>query len=137
MVCDLKNSADREVFEKLIAKADVYIQNFRPGAATRLGAGVDRLHKINPSLIYASINGFGSSGPYIDRPSYDSVAQALSGFLGVVVDPDRPRFLGLRWPTPLPAFTLLMGFWALLERTRRMRDDMWKCPCWRRWRTLQ
>ena len=72
MVCDLKDPGDREVFEKLIAKADVYIQNFRPGTAERCG-GLERLHKINPTLIYTSINGFGSSGPYTDRPSYDSV----------------------------------------------------------------
>jgi crotonobetainyl-CoA:carnitine CoA-transferase CaiB-like acyl-CoA transferase len=119
MVCDLKNSADRDVFEKLISKADVYIQNFRPGAAERLGAGLERLHKINPSLIYTSISGFGSSGPYIDRPSYDSVAQALSGFLGVVVDPDRPRFLGPALADAITGIYAAYGILgALLERTR-------------------
>jgi crotonobetainyl-CoA:carnitine CoA-transferase CaiB-like acyl-CoA transferase len=119
MVCDLKNSADREVFEKLIGQADVYIQNFRPGAATRIGAGLERLHKINPSLIYASISGFGSSGPYMDRPSYDSVAQALSGFLGVVVDPDRPRFLGPALADAITGIYAAYGILgALLERTR-------------------
>jgi crotonobetainyl-CoA:carnitine CoA-transferase CaiB-like acyl-CoA transferase len=119
MVCDLKNSADRDVFEKLIGKADVYIQNFRPGAAARLGAGLERLHKINPSLIYASISGFGSSGPYMDRPSYDSVAQALSGFLGVVVDPDRPRFLGPALADAITGIYAAYGILgALLERTR-------------------
>jgi crotonobetainyl-CoA:carnitine CoA-transferase CaiB-like acyl-CoA transferase len=94
IVCDLKNPADRGLFEDLIREADVFIQNFRPGTATRLGAGPERLCAINPRLIYASISGFGSSGPYADRPSYDSVAQALSGFLSVVVDSGRPRFLG-------------------------------------------
>jgi crotonobetainyl-CoA:carnitine CoA-transferase CaiB-like acyl-CoA transferase len=59
-----------------------------------LGAGPERLCANNPRLIYASISGFGSSGPYAERPSYDSVAQALSGFLSVVVDSSRPRFLG-------------------------------------------
>jgi crotonobetainyl-CoA:carnitine CoA-transferase CaiB-like acyl-CoA transferase len=119
MVCDLKSSADREVFEKLIGKADVYIQNFRPGAAARLGASLDRLHKINPSLVYASISGFGSSGPYTDRPSYDSVAQALSGFLGVVVDPDNPRFLGPALADAITGIYAAYGILgALLERTR-------------------
>ena len=75
-------------------EADVFIQNFRPGTATRLGAGSDRLAAINARLIYTSISGFGASGPYAERPSYDSVAQALSGFLSVVVDSSRPRFLG-------------------------------------------
>ena len=119
MVCDLKKSSDRDVFERLIGKADVYIQNFRPGAAERLGAGLEQLHNINPSLIYASISGFGSSGPYIDRPSYDSVAQALSGFLGVVVDPDRPRFLGPALADAITGIYAAYGILAaLLERTR-------------------
>ena len=94
IACDLKQPADRDVFERLVAEADVYLQNFRPGTAERLGAGVDRLRALNPRLIYCSISGFGASGPYAERPSYDSVAQALSGFLSVVVDPERPRFLG-------------------------------------------
>ena len=91
---DLKNPSDRGSFDGLVREADVFIQNFRPGTATRLGAGHERLRALNPRLIYASISGFGSSGPYVDRPSYDSVAQALSGFLSVVVDISRPRFLG-------------------------------------------
>jgi crotonobetainyl-CoA:carnitine CoA-transferase CaiB-like acyl-CoA transferase len=91
---DLKHPAERVVFESLVREADVFIQNFRPGTAARLGAGAERLCAINPRLIYTSISGFGSSGPYAERPSYDSVAQALSGFLSVVVDSDRPRFLG-------------------------------------------
>ena len=91
---DLKNPEERALFEGLVREADVFIQNFRPGTAARLGAGSDRLSEINPRLIYASISGFGSSGPYVERPSYDSVAQALSGFLSVVVDSSRPRFLG-------------------------------------------
>src|SRR5277367_79169 len=91
---DLKSPGERLIFEDLIREADVFIQNFRPGTAARLGAGAERLLEINPRLIYCSISGFGSSGPYVERPSYDSVAQALSGFLSVVVDADRPRFLG-------------------------------------------
>src|SRR5438876_535565 len=91
---DMKEAKDCELFSGLVREADVYIQNFRPGTAERLGAGVARLHSLNPRLIYCSISGFGPSGPYADRPSYDSVAQALSGFLSVVVDYRRPQFLG-------------------------------------------
>jgi crotonobetainyl-CoA:carnitine CoA-transferase CaiB-like acyl-CoA transferase len=94
VVLDLGKEADRPMFDQLIASADVYIQNFRPGTAERLSAGAERLLGLNPRLVYCSISGFGSSGPYADRPSYDSVAQALSGFLSVVVDPERPRFMG-------------------------------------------
>jgi crotonobetainyl-CoA:carnitine CoA-transferase CaiB-like acyl-CoA transferase len=119
---DLKQGGDRQLFESLIGEADVYIQNFRPGTAERLGAGPARLHEFNPKLVYCSISGFGSSGPYVDRPSYDSVAQALSGFLSVVVDRDRPRFLG---PALADAITGIYAAYgvlgALFERSRTGR----------------
>lgn len=91
---DLKQDADRKLFESLIREADVFIQNFRPGTAERLGSGAERLRDLNPRLVYCAISGFGRNGPYAERPSYDSVAQALSGFLSVVVDPRDPQFLG-------------------------------------------
>jgi len=119
MTLDLKTAEERVLFERLIREADVFIQNFRPGTAQRLGAGPDQLLEINPRLIYCSISGFGSSGPYVERPSYDSVAQALSGFLSVVVDSDRPRFLG---PALADAITGIYAAYgvlgALVKRTR-------------------
>jgi crotonobetainyl-CoA:carnitine CoA-transferase CaiB-like acyl-CoA transferase len=122
---DLNGPADRAVFDALIASADVYIQNFRPGTADRLGAGRQRLQDLNPKLIYCSISGFGASGPYADRPSYDSVAQALSGFLSVVVDPERPRFLG---PALADAITGIYAAYgvlgALFERSRTQRGRL-------------
>jgi len=119
ITCDLKLPADRAVFDQLVAGADVYLQNFRPGTAERLGAGWRRLHALNPRLVYCSISGFGGDGPYVERPSYDSVAQALSGFLSVVVDEERPRFLGPALAdaiTGIYAATGILG--ALLERSR-------------------
>ena len=74
-----KNVDDLAVFDDLIRSADVYIQNFRPGAAERLGAGEARLRALNPRLIYCAISGFGQTGPAAQRPSYDTVAQAASG----------------------------------------------------------
>jgi crotonobetainyl-CoA:carnitine CoA-transferase CaiB-like acyl-CoA transferase len=122
---DLNLPADRKVFDELIASADVYIQNFRPGTAERLGAGRQRLQDLNAKLIYCSISGFGASGPYADRPSYDSVAQALSGFLSVVVDPERPRFLG---PALADAITGIYAAYgvlgALFERSRSGRGRL-------------
>jgi crotonobetainyl-CoA:carnitine CoA-transferase CaiB-like acyl-CoA transferase len=119
LALDLKHGPDRELFEHLVRQADVFIQNFRPGTAERLGAGVKRLHDLNPRLVYCSISGFGSSGPYTERPSYDSVAQALSGFLSVVVDYQRPQFLG---PALADAITGLYAAYgvlgALVERGR-------------------
>ena len=122
LVLDLHQPSDRDAFDSLINHADVYIQNFRPGTADRLGAGARRLHELNPRLVYCSISGFGSSGPYADRPSYDSVAQALSGFLSVVVDHDRPRFLGPALADAITGIYAAFGvLGALLERSRTGR----------------
>ncbi len=119
LALDMKQAGDRAIFDALIAEADVFIQNFRPGTADRLGAGAKRLQELNPKLVYGSISGFGGDGPYVDRPSYDSVAQALSGFLSVVVDEDRPRFLG---PALADAITGIYASYgilgALFDRTR-------------------
>jgi len=119
LALDMKQPGDRGVFDTLIRDADVFIQNFRPGTADRLGAGAKRLQELNPKLVYCSISGFGGDGPYVDRPSYDSVAQALSGFLSVVVDPDRPRFLG---PALADAITGIYASYgilgALFDRSR-------------------
>jgi crotonobetainyl-CoA:carnitine CoA-transferase CaiB-like acyl-CoA transferase len=108
---DLKNAVDRALLERLVGAADVFIQNFRPGTAERLGVGAQRMHAINPRLVYCSISGFGGSGPYLERPSYDSVAQALSGFLSVVVDPQAPQFLG---PALADAITGLYAAYGVL-----------------------
>lgn len=86
--------SDLSKFDSLIEGADVYIQNFRPGVATKLGVAASRLRALNPTLIYCAISGFGSSGPYADRPSYDTVAQSLSGFLKLNLNPDSPRVAG-------------------------------------------
>jgi len=116
---DLKNEADREIFYKLIAQADVYIQNFRPGAAGRIGADYDTLAKINPKLIYCSISGFGPDGPYAQRPVYDSVAQAVSGFLSVAIDPQQPRFIGPALADAITGIYASLGISAaLVERAR-------------------
>jgi crotonobetainyl-CoA:carnitine CoA-transferase CaiB-like acyl-CoA transferase len=91
---DTRNPEDLDVFHALIASADVFIQNFRPGVAEKLGAGETDLRAINPRLVYCAISGFGTSGPARDRPAYDTVAQAASGFLRLVTPPDRPRVIG-------------------------------------------
>jgi crotonobetainyl-CoA:carnitine CoA-transferase CaiB-like acyl-CoA transferase len=91
---DTRNPEDLDVFHALIASADVFIQNFRPGVAEKLGAGETELRALNPRLVYCAISGFGTSGPARDRPAYDTVAQAASGFLRLVTPPDRPRVIG-------------------------------------------
>src|SRR5690606_29236405 len=74
--------------------ADVYIQNFRPGFAEQIQAGEERLREMNPRLIYCAISGFGQDGPAASRPSYDTVAQAASGYLRLLVNPANPRVVG-------------------------------------------
>ena len=125
LALNLKSAPDHKLFEGLVREADVFIQNFRPGTAERLGIGVTRLQELNPRLVYCSISGFGSSGPYTDRPSYDSVAQALSGFLSVVVDYRRPQFLGPALAdaiTGMYASQAILG--ALIERGRTGRGRL-------------
>ncbi|MEY2937186.1 MAG: hypothetical protein RL033_7935 [Pseudomonadota bacterium] len=123
LALDLGKPDDRPLFEQLIRSADVYIQNFRPGTAGRLGAGHEHLRGLNPRLVYASISGFGATGPYADRPSYDSVAQALSGFLSVVVDPERPRFMGPALADAITGMYAAQGILAaLVARGQQGRD---------------
>lgn len=114
-----KNAADLAVFDDLIRDADVYIQNFRPGAAERLGASDARLREINPRLIYCAISGFGQTGPAAQRPAYDTVAQAASGFLSLLVNPADPRVVGPAMADALTGFYAAFGILgALHERNR-------------------
>ncbi len=87
---DLKTDADRALFERLLAKADVVVENFRPGTMARLGYGWEALHQRFPGLIYAAASGFGHSGPYSQRPAYDLVAQAMGGIMSLTGEPGRP-----------------------------------------------
>jgi len=80
---DLQDERGRGVLKKLVAEADVFVQNFRPGAMERLGLGEAELRAVRPDLIYVSISGFGESGPYADRRVYDPVIQGLTGHIAV------------------------------------------------------
>ncbi|WP_323766878.1 CaiB/BaiF CoA-transferase family protein [Antarctobacter sp.] len=114
---DTKQPDDLATFHELIASADVFIQNFRPGVAEKLGAGEDDLRKINPSLIYCAISGFGKSGPYRDRPAYDTVAQAASGYLRLLTPPANPRVIGPAIADSVTGQYAAMGILAaLVER---------------------
>lgn len=116
---DPKDAADLEVLDALIAQADVYIQNFRPGVAEKLGVGAERLRALNPRLIYCSISGFGATGPAADRPAYDTVAQAASGFLNLLINPENPRVVGPAIADSLTGFYAAYGvLGALFERSR-------------------
>jgi len=116
---DPKDAADREVLDRLVADADVYIQNFRPGVAAKLGVGEARLRALNPRLVYCSISGFGATGPAAARPAYDTVAQAASGFLKLLINPENPRVVGPAIADALTGFYAAYGILgALVERGR-------------------
>ena len=116
---DTKDGDDRAVFDALIAVADIYIQNFRPGVADKLGVGEARLRALNPRLVYCSISGFGATGPAANRPAYDTVAQAASGFLKLLVNPENPRVVGPAIADSLTGFYAAYGaMGALIERGR-------------------
>ncbi|MGE0768758.1 MAG: CaiB/BaiF CoA transferase family protein [Hyphomicrobiaceae bacterium] len=87
---DLKSQAGRETFIKLVAKADVVIENYRTGVMERLGLGYETLKAVRPSLIYCAISGYGRSGPNVGVPGYDPIAQAESGFMSMIGDPAGP-----------------------------------------------
>jgi len=87
LVIDVKQQAGVDVIRRLLADADVLIQNFRPGAMDRMGLGWDIVHKLNPDLIYASISGYGPDGPNSGRRAYDNVIQAASGLASVQAHP--------------------------------------------------
>jgi CoA:oxalate CoA-transferase len=87
---DLKEPADRERFEALLADADVLVENFRPGTMEKLGYGWDALHTRYPRLIYAAVSGFGHTGPLASRPAYDMVVQAMGGVMSITGHPGAP-----------------------------------------------
>jgi crotonobetainyl-CoA:carnitine CoA-transferase CaiB-like acyl-CoA transferase len=87
---DLKTERGRDIARRLAERADVVVENFRPGTAGRLGLGYDELAARNSRLIYASISGFGQTGPYSSEPGYDAIAQALGGLMSVTGEADGP-----------------------------------------------
>jgi CoA:oxalate CoA-transferase len=90
IVLDLKTDAGRELARALCADADVVVENFRPGVADKLGIGYAALSEINPSLVYASVSGFGQTGPQSHRPAYDIILQAMCGLMDATGSPDGP-----------------------------------------------
>lgn len=87
---NLKSDEGRQIASKLVSNSDVLVENFRPGIAERLGIDYESLKKVNPSLIYCSISGFGQDGPYRDKPSYDIIGQAMGGLMSITGEKDCP-----------------------------------------------
>ncbi len=109
---DLRKPEAKAILARLIEQSDVLVENFRPGVLARLGFPDSRLDQLRPSLVTCSINGFGSTGPYRDRPAFDFIAQAMSGFMSVNGRLDDPP---LR--SGLPISDLIAGLYAALSIT--------------------
>ena len=119
LALDLKSSKGKEICLELLKPADVFVENFRPGTAERLGLGYDALRALNPRLVYCSISAFGQSGPYANKPGFDTLGQAVSGLLSLLADPDEPKVMGMAvsdYVTGLSAGYGILG--ALLGREK-------------------
>ena len=121
-VCiDLKQDQGVDLVRRLVADADVFIQNFRPGVIERMGLGYDVLKEVNDGLIYVSVSGFGEKGPYAHKRVYDPVIQALTGLPDIQADSDRarPKMVRTIIPDKVSGLTTAQAITAgLLERER-------------------
>jgi crotonobetainyl-CoA:carnitine CoA-transferase CaiB-like acyl-CoA transferase len=95
LTLNLKTEEGRDILRRLVARADIFGQNFRPGAAEKNGFGYDDLRKVNPKLVYISISGYGPKGPHADLPGTDSMAQALGGIAQAYSTPGQPLRTGI------------------------------------------
>jgi formyl-CoA transferase len=111
VVADLKRASDKKRIGELVADADVLIENFRPGVMDRLGLAYEDVRARNPRLVYCSVSGFGSTGPYAAMPAFDSVASGYSGLAALLLDEDEPR---LRGPALADAITGHSAAFAVL-----------------------
>jgi formyl-CoA transferase len=119
VVLDLGKDADKAVLEAMLAKADVFVQNLKPGALAKLGFAVTRLRKDYPTLICCSISGYGESGPYKSRKAYDLLIQAESGVASVTGGPDAPARVGISLVDATAGFNAYQAILeALLARGR-------------------
>jgi crotonobetainyl-CoA:carnitine CoA-transferase CaiB-like acyl-CoA transferase len=116
LAIDLKNPESLPIIDKLVSTSDVFLQNFRHGTADRLGVGYERLHALNPRLVYCSISGYGSVGPYRDRPGQDLIVQGYSGSMfsvGSAGDPPEP---GALWAADvMTGYQAVIGILAALR----------------------
>ncbi|MEX0761773.1 MAG: CaiB/BaiF CoA-transferase family protein [Dehalococcoidia bacterium] len=115
---NLKSTEGKEIFNKLVKKADVVVENFRPDVKSRLGADYDSLANINPRIILGSISGFGQDGPYASRPGLDQIAQGMGGLMSITGEPGgKPMRVGIPIADLCAGMFLAQGILlALLER---------------------
>ena len=111
---DIRQDEGRDILLRFLAAADVFIENFRPGTLAKRGLGYETVRELNPKIVYCSISGFGHTGPYRDRPGYDTVGQAMSGLLSLLTDPGDPKGMGLSFSDHLTGFYACYGILGAL-----------------------
>lgn len=117
---NLKSDAGRAVFHRLVATADVLVENFRPGVMARLGLGPDTLRAQYPRLIYCAISGYGQTGPWVDRPAYDQIIQGASGVMAITGDTaSAPLRVGYPLADTVGGLTAAMAICGALNATPR------------------
>jgi crotonobetainyl-CoA:carnitine CoA-transferase CaiB-like acyl-CoA transferase len=125
VVLNLKEPRDRDRLLRLAATADVFVESFRPGVVDRLGVGYEHVARQNPGIVYCSVNAFGNSGPYRDRPAHDLAVEALTGVLAMTQGDDgRPALPGIPMADIAAALNGLAGvLMALVKRQETGRGD--------------
>jgi formyl-CoA transferase len=116
---DLKDASGKAAFRRIAASSDILIENFRPGTLDRLGVGYGDLSAENPRLVYTAISGFGQTGPFAGRPSYENVTLALSGLWSRLTDLRRPRPIGPNLADQLTSLYAVYGTLAALHHVNR------------------
>lgn len=115
VTADLRSADGQWLLTELVRRADVLVENFRPGVLDRIGFSVERLHEVNPRLVICSITGFGSDGPESDRPGYDQIAQGEAGLMSLTGEPGHPMRVGVPIADLLAGMTGLIGVLAALH----------------------
>jgi formyl-CoA transferase len=119
VVLDLKTQAGRESLCQLAVRADILVENFRPGTLVRMGLGYDRLRAVNERLIYCSISGFGAQGPYRDYPGYDTIGQGMGGLLSLLTEKSSPKPMGISLSDHLTGMFACHGILAAVVARQR------------------
>lgn len=120
IVLDLKTEPGKRIAHELLRRADVFVENFRPGVADELGLGHGLLSSLNRRLVYCSISAFGRTGPYRDDPGFDTLGQAMSGLMSLLTDLDQPQVMGVAlsdYVTGLSAAYGILGSLMAREKT--------------------
>jgi formyl-CoA transferase len=126
MTLNLKTAEGVAILRRLVERADVIVENYRPDVKTRLGIDYEALSAINPRLIYASISGFGQDGPYRDRPGVDQIAQGMSGLMSVTGEPGRgPMRVGTALADLSAGVFAAMGILVALHERERSGRGQW------------